>query len=246
MKYNFSDLVRIMEILRSKKGCPWDRKQTCESLVQYLINEVYELVDAMNNKDYENMKEELGDVLFILVFISQVSREKGKFDIYDVIDGICRKMIFRHPHVFGNEEVRRVEDVEQIWERQKEKEGRSKKLLEGIPKSLPPIERAYELQRKASSVGFDWKDYKGPMGKVSEELNEVREAVKLNDKGKIKEEIGDLLFSVINLSRLLNVNPTLALSSANAKFTKRFKYMESKGINRENMENLWNEAKEEE
>ncbi len=246
MKYNFSDLVRIMEILRSKKGCPWDRKQTYESLVQYLINEVYELVDAMNNKDYENVKEELGDVLFILIFISQVSREKGKFDIYDVIDGICRKMIFRHPHVFGNEEVRRVEDVEQIWERQKEKEGRSKKLLEGIPKSLPPIERAYELQRKASSVGFDWKDYKGPMGKVSEELNEVREAVKLNDKGKIKEEIGDLLFSVINLSRLLNVNPTLALSSANAKFAKRFKYMESKGINRENMENLWNEAKEEE
>ncbi|ADY73961.1 MazG family protein [Desulfurobacterium thermolithotrophum DSM 11699] len=253
-KYTFNDLVEIMKKLRSPKGCPWDQKQTHESLVPYLIEETYELVDAIKEKDYENMKEELGDLLLQVVFHSQIAKERGKFNISDVVDSIAKKLVFRHPHVFGDrDDIKNSEDVLREWDKLKEKEGKKREsLLDGIPKSLPPIPRAYKLQKRVEKVGFDWSNYSEIREKLVEELKEIDDAVKKGKKEKIEEEIGDLFFMVVNLARFLDINPEIALQKANDKFEKRFRYIEEEArkkgkkleeMSLEEMEELWQEAK---
>jgi len=254
-KYSFDDLVKIMEKLRSPQGCPWDRKQTHESLVPYLVEETYEVVDAIRKKDFEGLKEELGDLLLQIVFHSQIAKEEGKFDVSDVVDAISRKLVFRHPHVFGDrEDIKTAEDVLKEWDRFKEKEGKKKEsLLDGIPESLPSWERAYKLQKRAAKVGFDWNSFDGIKEKMKEEIEELSEALKEGNREKLEEEAGDLLFMAINLVRFLGINPELALSKANEKFEKRFRYMEKRAkemgkkledMSVDEMELLWQEAKE--
>ncbi|WP_456342647.1 nucleoside triphosphate pyrophosphohydrolase [Thermovibrio sp.] len=256
-KYTFSDLVKVMEKLRSPEGCPWDREQTHESLLKYLIEEAYEVVDAVLKGDDEELKEELGDLLLQVVFHSQIAKERGAFTVEDVIDSITRKLIFRHPHVFGGKEgIKSAEDVNREWEKLKEKEGKKRESsLDGIPKSMPALERAYKLQKRAEKVGFDWKDFKGIKEKIVEELQEIEEELKRGDREKLEEELGDLLFMAVNLSRFLGVHPEIALRKANEKFEKRFRYMEKraketgkelKEMSLEEMEELWQEAKERE
>jgi tetrapyrrole methylase family protein/MazG family protein len=254
-RYSFEDLVRIMEKLRSPEGCPWDREQTHESLVPYLIEETYEVVDAIRKKDFEGLKEELGDLLLQVVFHSQIAKEEGKFDVEEVVDFIAKKLVFRHPHVFGDrKDIKTSEDVLKEWDKFKEKEGKKKKsILDGIPESLPAWEKAYKLQKRVAKVGFDWESFEGIKEKMKEEMEELSEALKKNDKEKLEEEAGDLLFMAINLVRFLGVNPELALSKANEKFERRFRYMEERAkemgkkledMSIEEMELLWQEAKE--
>jgi len=253
-RYSFEDLVKIMEKLRSPNGCPWDREQTHKSLIPYLVEETYELVDAVEREDWENLKEELGDLLLQVVFHSQIAKENGKFDINDVVDSICKKLIFRHPHVFGcRSDIKSSEDVLREWDRFKEKEGKKRdSLLDGIPKSLPAVDYALKLQKRVAKVGFDWDSYKEALDKVLEEVREVKESAEEGNKDKVEEEIGDLLFMVVNLARLLDVNPEIALRKANRKFSERVSYMERKAkelgkslseMSLEEMEKLWEEAK---
>jgi len=254
-RYSFEDLVKIMEKLRSPQGCPWDRKQTHESLVPYLIEETYETVDAIRKGNPENLKEELGDLLLQVVFHSQIAKESGHFDIYDVVDAIAKKLVFRHPHVFGDRrDIKTSEDVLKEWDKFKEMEGKKKEsLLDGIPQSLPAWERAYKLQKRAVKVGFDWESFEGIKEKMEEEIEELSEALRKGDREKLEEEAGDLLFMAINLVRFLGVNPEFALSKANEKFEKRFRYMERRAkemgkrledMSIDEMELLWQEAKE--
>jgi tetrapyrrole methylase family protein/MazG family protein len=256
-KYTFSDLVKVMEKLRSPQGCPWDREQTHESLLKYLIEEAYEVVDAVVDRDDEALKEELGDLLLQAVFHSQIAKERGAFSIDEVVDSITRKLIFRHPHVFGGKEgINTAGDVSREWEKLKEKEGkRRESALDGIPKSLPALERAYKLQKRAEKVGFDWKDFKGIKEKIVEELSEIEEELQKGNREKLEEEVGDLLFMAVNLARFLGVHPETALQKANRKFEKRFRYMEKrakemgkelKEMGIDEMEELWQEAKERE
>ncbi len=253
-RFSFDDLVEIMRKLRSPEGCPWDREQTHESLVPYLIEETYEVVDAITKRDYENLREELGDLLLQVVFHSQIASEKGKFTIDDVVDGICKKLIFRHPHVFGDrDDIKTSEDVLKKWEEFKKKEGKKREsLLDGIPESLPALDYALKLQKRAAKVGFDWKDFGGIKEKLLEEIEEVEESYRKGNREKIEEEVGDLLFMVVNLARALNVNPEIALRKANQKFVRRFSYIEKKArekgksleeMSLEEMEELWQEAK---
>jgi tetrapyrrole methylase family protein/MazG family protein len=253
-KYTFDELVKVMEKLRSEEGCPWDREQNHESLLPYLVEECYEVVDAIKKGSDEELKEELGDLLLQVVFHSQIAKERGAFDISDVVDSITRKLIFRHPHVFkGKEGIESPEDVTREWEKLKEKEGkRRESSLDGIPTSLPALDRAYKLQKRAAKVGFDWSSYRGIKEKVLEELDEIEEALKRGDRDKLKEEVGDFLFMAVNLARFLGVYPEEALREANRKFEERFRYMEKrakeegrelKELSLEEMERLWQEAK---
>jgi len=246
-----------MERLRSPEGCPWDREQTHESLLKYLIEEAYEVVDAVVDKNDEALKEELGDLLLQAVFHSQIAKERGAFSIDEVVDSITRKLIFRHPHVFGGKEgINTAEDVNREWEKLKEKEGKKREsALDGIPRSLPALERAYRLQKRAEKVGFDWKDFKGIKEKIVEELQEIEEELQRGNREKLEEEVGDLLFMAVNLARFLGVHPETALQKANRKFEKRFRFMErrAKELGKElkemgidEMEELWQEAKERE
>jgi tetrapyrrole methylase family protein/MazG family protein len=254
-KYSFNDLVKIMEILRSPKGCPWDRKQTHESLIPYLIEETYEVVDAVEKGDDEELKEELGDLLLQVVFHSQIAKERGAFTIEDVVDSISRKLVNRHPHVFGErEDIKTAEDVLREWDKFKEKEGKKREsVLDGVPESMPALERAYKLQKRAEKVGFDWRDFEGIKEKLLEELNEIEGEIKNKNKEKLEEEAGDLLFMAVNLVRFLGIHPELALRKANEKFEKRFRFMERRAkeegkelsrLNLDELENLWQEAKE--
>jgi len=256
-KYSFKDLVEIMEKLRSPKGCPWDRKQTHESLLPYLLEETYEVIDAVKKGSDEELKEELGDLLLQVVFHSQITKERGAFDIEDVVDSIAKKLVHRHPHVFGErEDIKTAEDVNREWEKLKEKEGKKKEsLLDGIPESMPALERAYKLQKRAAKVGFDWEGFEGIKEKLIEEISEIEEEIKKGDRKKIEEEVGDLLFMAVNLARFLGVHPEVALRRANEKFEKRFRYIEKrakemgkdlKEMSLEEMEALWQEAKERE
>ena len=253
-KYSFKDLIKVMEKLRSPEGCPWDRKQTHESLLPYLLEETYEVVDAVKRGKDEDLREELGDLLLQVVFHSQIAKERGAFDIEDVVDSIVRKLINRHPHVFGNrEDIKTAEDVNREWEKLKEKEGKKKEsLLDGIPESMPALERAYKLQKRAAKVGFDWEGFEGIKEKLIEELSEIEEELKRGDRKKIEEEVGDFLFMAVNLARFLGVHPEIALRRANEKFEKRFRYMEKKAkemgkelkeMSLDEMEALWQEAK---
>lgn len=254
-EYTFQDLIDIMATLRSKDGCPWDREQTYDTLKKYLIEEAYEVVDTIEEGNREKHCEELGDVLLQVVFQSQVAAEEGAFNINDVVTTLCSKLITRHPHVFGNEKISKAEDVEQRWNEIKysgKKLDTQTKIMEDIPKSFPSLMRSYKVQKKAADVGFDWDNIEDAFEKVYEEINEVKEAKELKDSEKIYEEIGDLLFTVVNVSRLLKVEPETALSLTINKFIKRFSYIEEnailqgknlKSMTLAEMDKLWDEAK---
>lgn len=241
----FERLVKIMEELRSK--CPWDRSQTHQSLKKYLIEEAYEVLDAIDSGDDQKLKEELGDLLLQVVFHSQIAKERSAFDIKDVIETLNKKLIERHPHVFGCESP---QEVLQRWEERKLKDRES--LMDGIPRSLPALMRSQKLQDRASLVGFDFKSPAEVFDKILEELQELRLAVDKGSKREVEHELGDLLTAVVELGRLLGVDAEQCLQKANDRFERRFRYMESKAkqmgrelkdMSLEEMEGLWAEAK---
>ena len=254
-KKDFQDLLDIIETLRNPGGCPWDREQTHESLKSALLEECYEVIDAIENEDEDALIEELGDVLLQVVFHASIGKEVGYFDIMDVIGGISNKMINRHPHVFGNEKANTSEQVLVNWDEIKKEEKGIKTLTEemqNIAKSLPATTRAYKVQKKAKKVGFDWDDVNCAMDKVKEELNEIKEVYNCEDKSIIEGEVGDLLFACINVARFLEVDGELALDKTIKKFIKRFSYIENEAIKNnknlkdmtlEEMDKLWEEAK---
>lgn len=220
----FERLLNIMEDLRAK--CPWDKKQTLESLRYLSIEEMYELSDAILDKDMEEVKKELGDIMLHLVFYAKIASEKNQFDITDVLNGICDKLVHRHPHIYGDVEAATEEEVKQNWEKLKLKEGK-RSVLEGVPRSLPAMVKAVRIQEKVRGVGFDWDDSQQVWEKVQEELEELKYEVQAGDKVKTEEEFGDLLFSLINYSRFVEVNPEDALERTNKKFIQRFQQMEA-------------------
>jgi len=245
----FDRLLTIMDELREK--CPWDRKQTMESLRHLTIEETYELGDAILDKDMEEIRKELGDVLLHLVFYSKIGSETNDFDIADVANGICDKLIDRHPHIYGDVIVADEEEVKRNWENLKLKEGK-KSVLEGVPKSLPAMVKANRIQDKVAGVGFDWEEPQQVFEKLQEELKELEEEVRDHNSDLIEAEFGDVLFSMINYARFLKVDPENALERTNKKFIKRFQYLESKAAEQgralkdmslAEMDVLWNEAK---
>ena len=247
---SFDQLVSIMDRLRAE--CPWDQKQTMESLSHLTIEETYELMDAILNKDMNEIKGELGDLLLHIVFYSKIASETNDFNINDVINSICNKLIERHPHVYGNKTANTDEEVKRNWEKIKLKNGR-KSVLEGVPKSLPAMVKASRIQEKARGVGFDWENINQVFEKVKEEFIELHEEVAIeNNKTKVEKEFGDVLFSLINYARFIGVDPESALERTNKKFILRFSFLEKevnrKGLkldnmNLEEMDNLWNESK---
>ena len=255
-KKDFNDLLDIIEILRGENGCPWDREQTHESLEKALIEEGYEVIDAIEQQDDDSLIEELGDVLLQVVFHASIGKEDGYFDISDVIKGICDKMISRHPHVFGdNKALESSNQVLEKWDQLKKKEKGYDTISEemkGLTKGLPALLRAHKIQNKAKRVGFDFEDVNCAINKLNEEINEVLDVYKTENKAKIKDEVGDLLFSCVNVARLLDIDEEIALNSTIDKFIKRFSYIEecakNKGISLndltlEDMNNLWEESK---
>ena len=244
-------LLHIMEELRAK--CPWDKKQTIESLRYLTIEETYELSDAILDNDLEEVKKELGDIMLHIVFYSQIAKEKNAFDFADMVNGICDKLIKRHPHVFGEVHVNDEEDVKVNWEKIKLSEGR-KSVLGGVPKSLPAMVKAFRIQEKVHGVNFDWENSSQVLDKVKEEIGEFEQEVKQNNPDKMEEEFGDILFSIINYARFLNINPEDALEKTNRKFIRRFQKMEElivqKGeslseMNLTEMDIYWEKAKTE-
>lgn len=246
----FQKLVDLMDTLRAE--CPWDQKQTLQSLQKYTIEELYELMDAINDEQMDEIKEELGDVLFHTVFYSKIASETNAFTITDVIDTVDQKLIRRHPHIFGDTKVNDEEDVKRNWEKIKLDEGK-KSVLEGVPKSLPALIKAYRMQQKASQVGFDWENTNQVIDKIKEELDELQEAIASKNSKHIEEEFGDLLFSMVNLSRYLDIDPENSLEKTNQKFKTRFLYIEERAnemnlslsdLSLEQMEKWWQEAKQ--
>lgn len=250
------ELLLVMDRLRGENGCNWDKKQTHESLIPYLLEESYEVVDALEKKDKENLKEELGDLLFQIVFHSKIASETNEFEMKDVISEITQKLIRRHPHVFQTQEDLHPDEVIANWAKikEKEKEKKNKTLLGDIPLSFPALQRALKIQEKVSTVGFDWESTGEVLEKVEEEFNELKEEINRDPQNsiKIQEEFGDLLFSMVNLSRFLKINPETALRKANSKFENRFKFVEEtakveknglQNMSKEEMENLWQKSK---
>ena len=247
----FGQLLDILDELRVK--CPWDRKQTNESLRTNTIEETYELCDAIMKNDNYNIKKELGDLLLHIVFYAKIGEEKKAFDIKDVCDSLCQKLIFRHPHVFGDASADTAQKVEQSWEQIKLKEkGGNKTVLEGVPSSLPSVVKAHRIQDKARNVGFDWEEREQVWDKVKEEIGEFQEEVANMDKDKAEAEFGDVMFSLINAARLYKINPDNALERTNQKFIRRFNYLEEhtikegknlKDMSLEEMDAIWNKAK---
>ncbi|MCF8301984.1 MAG: nucleoside triphosphate pyrophosphohydrolase [Bacteroidales bacterium] len=246
----FKRLLDIMDDLRHQ--CPWDRKQTLESLRHLTLEEVYELSDAIIEKDMDEIKKELGDIMLHLVFYAKIGEEKGSFDIKDVLDGISDKLILRHPHIYGEVQVKDADEVKDNWEKIKMKEGR-RSALSGVPRSLPPLLKAYRMQEKAQGVGFDWEEPHQVWEKVNEELDELnREVENKENHEKIEEEFGDLLFAMINYSRFIGVNPEDALEKTNRKFIRRFQHLEKSAkdegrslheMSLKEMDVYWDEAK---
>mgnify|MGYP000435987778 FL=1 len=255
-KYNFNDLLRIMEILRAPDGCMWDREQDHQSIRRNFIEETYEVCEAIDEQDPEHLKEELGDVLLQVVFHTEMEKEKGVFDIGDVADGICKKLIYRHPHIFGTVEVGSSEEILRNWDELKRKEKHQEtdtSALESVAKSLPGLIRAEKLQKKAAKVGFDWENAQGALEKVEEELDEVKRAVA--GDGDPEEEIGDLLFAVVNVARHLKVDPERVMEKTCNKFVRRFAEMERQAqqeskvlsdLSLTELDTLWNRSKEKE
>ena len=245
----FDRLLTIMDELREQ--CPWDRKQTMESLRHLTIEETYELGDAILDKDMEEIKKEIGDILLHLVFYAKIGSETNDFDIADVANSICDKLIERHPHIYGDVKVEDEEEVKRNWENLKLKEGK-KSVLEGVPGSLPAMVKANRIQDKVAGVGFDWEEPQQVFEKLKEELEELQHEVTLDNKDEIEAEFGDVLFSMVNYARFLNVNPENALERTNKKFIKRFQYLEGKAkehnkalkdMTLAEMDVFWNEAK---
>ena len=249
----FSRLLDIMDELRQK--CPWDMKQTNESLRKLTIEETYELADAVFSGNDEGIKNELGDLMLHLVFYAKIGSEKGSFTMADVLEGINKKLTYRHPHVFGDVKVSGASEVEENWEQLKIKEHNGyKPVLSGVPASLPAIVKANRIQEKVRGVGFDWEKRDQIWDKVAEELSELKEEIESHDTAKIESELGDVLFSIINASRLYGIDPEAALEKTNRKFIKRFNYLEQqtmkKGISLhdmslDEMNVIWEEAKKE-
>ncbi len=255
----FSRLVAIMQRLRAPDGCPWDREQDFSSLRRYIVEEAYELVEAIEEDTERAVMEESGDLLLQVVFISQIASEKGLFSIREVLNGICSKLVQRHPHVFGDLTVADSDEVMRNWEAiktvEKKKNGADSSILSGIPRSMPSLLKAYRIQERAAKLGFDWPagDAAPVLAKVGEELSEIREALSGNCASRIAEEIGDLLFAAVNLSRHCGVNPEEALQQASKKFAERFRLVERsvaetgkpwKEFRLDELDDFWEKAKQ--
>jgi tetrapyrrole methylase family protein/MazG family protein len=246
------EILAVMDRLRGEGGCPWDREQDTRSLRPFLVEETYELLEALDGGKTDEIRGELGDVLFQVVFHSRLAQEKGEFDLGDVGRGIARKLVARHPHVFGDAKLSTSQQVLASWEENKKKlEGR-KSVLDGVPRALPALLRAQRLQDKAARVGFDWKDAKGPAAKIEEETREVRERLEKNDLAGAATEIGDLLFSIVNVARHLGVNAEDVLRESAEKFERRFRRVEElsagadlKAKSLAELDALWDKAKAE-
>lgn len=255
-KYGFDDLVRIVSILRSPGGCPWDREQTHKSIRANFIEETYEAVEAIDTDDSDLLKEELGDVMLQVALHSQIESETGRFDISDVADGVCRKLIVRHPHVFGDLSVNTTGEVLKNWDEIKKRTKNQKtntETLESVPRVLPALMRSEKVQKRAARAGFDWRDVSGAVSKAHEELGELETEIKKGDKAACLDELGDLLFSVVNIARFLEVEPEEALTSSCDKFIKRFALCEKmaaenggdfKKMSLEQIDELWEKAKD--
>ena len=248
---HFMRLVNIMNELREK--CPWDRKQTIQTLRSMTIEEMYELADGIIEEDWQNIKEELGDLLLHIVFYAKIAEERSQFTLDDVINTICDKLIIRHPHIYGNVKVNNEEDVKKNWEAIKIKEGKTS-VMDGVPGSLPAIVKATRIQEKAKQVGFEWRDKENVWKKVEEEMNELHEEVRKENTRAIEEEFGDVLFSMVNYARFLHVDAETALEKVNKKFLYRFKKMEASAkaegkqlseMTLEEMDAIWNKIKKE-
>ncbi len=248
----FLDLIKILKTLRAPGGCDWDREQTHSSLIPYLTEETYEVIEAIENNDSDSLKEELGDLLLHVLFQAELSSEKKQFDIFDSIDSINEKLINRHPNVF-NKDSNDKKYVKESWEKSKKKEKKRDSVLEGVPNNLPGLLRSRRIQEKAASVGFDWKEAKPIISKVYEELDEVKDAVEKKQQDQIEMELGDLIFAVVNLSRFYDVDPESALKKSTNKFIRRFNQIEKKidesggsieDSDLETMDKIWNQIKE--
>lgn len=241
----FSKLVDLMAALRGKNGCAWDKKQTIKGFKTFILEEVHEVMDAIERDDYKDLREELGDLLFHIVFISRICEEDGHFDIRAVIEDVHRKMYNRHPHVFGNGEA--GFNIEQKWEEIKKEEKEDYSLLSHIPKTMPALLRAYIVSKRVARVGFDWENIHGIYEKIDEELDELKRAEEAGDPLSIKEEVGDLLFTIVNISRHHGIDPEDALRQTTDKFTRRFNYVEKNTdvatATPSDMNRLWDEIK---
>ncbi|PKM51508.1 MAG: nucleoside triphosphate pyrophosphohydrolase [Firmicutes bacterium HGW-Firmicutes-7] len=254
-KYGFEDLRRIIDILRGEGGCPWDMEQTHESLKSGTLEEVYEVLEAIENKDVENLKEELGDLLLHVMFHSKIAENLENFNLDEVIHDISEKLIRRHPHVFQDEKAESSDEVKLQWEEIKKAEKQYSSFghkLESVPRAMPALLRAYKVQQKASMIGFDFSEYKQAFSKVLEELREFEEALAKGEKSAIQDEYGDLLFSMVNISRFFELNPEISLTNATEKFINRFKGIEEMAQNKGfeldklsiiEMDQLWDEFK---
>ena len=252
IKSEFARLVQIMERLRREDGCPWDREQTYKSLRQYLLEETYEVLELIDAGNYDELKNELGDLLLQVIFQSQIAGEEGRFTIFDVLKKINEKLIHRHSNVFGNVVVRNAEEQTVNWEKMKKKEDKDRSVIDGVPKQLSALLRAYRMQSKAATVGFDWENVHQVWEKVEEEINELKQSIDDNSPQEIEMEFGDLLFAMVNLSRFINVNPEDALRMATEKFSARFRQMEKEvadsnkslhDMKLEQMDEIWEEIK---
>lgn len=256
-KRSFDDLVKLMTTLRGPNGCPWDRKQSLPDLKPFVIEEAYEVVDAIDRDNRAALMEEIGDLLLESVFIAEITREEGSFDVYDSITAIHDKLVRRHPHVFGDVEASDAEQVLVNWEKLKneERKAENKSVLSGVPAALPALLKSSRLTEKAARVGFDWRRTEDVFHKLDEEMGELREAVDGGTPAHIEDELGDLLFTIANIARKIGVNPEEALQSTNRKFTRRFEVMEAAvresgrnldQLTLEEMDALWDKAKQEE
>lgn len=246
----FERLLTIMDELREQ--CPWDKKQTFQSLRKLTIEETYELADAILDDDLEGIKEEVGDLMLHTVFYSKIGEEKEAFDVGDVLNAICDKLVRRHPHIYGDVKITSEEDVQRNWEQLKLKEGK-KSILEGVPKSLPALVKATRMQEKTKQVGFEWETSEEVWAKVQEEIGELEEVVQTKaGKDRIEDEFGDVLFSLVNYARFMDIDPEIALERTNRKFKRRFEYIEQQAtkpledMSLEEMDVLWNKAKKSE
>lgn len=254
-KDHFARLVELMDVLRGPEGCPWDREQTRETLKPMLVEEAFEVLEALDREDPDELCEELGDLLFQIVFHSRIAKERGEFDVYEVSRRVYEKMVARHPHVFGDVSFADSQELLRNWEdikaAEKTGQGRSpdrESLLDGIPEQLPSMYTTYQMTSKAARVGFDWSDIEGIRQKVLEEFEELAEVLAEGDRDRLKEEVGDLLFSILNVARFLEVDPETALRNANRKFARRFRAMEKhfaqqerqlKEVSPDEMEKIW-------
>jgi tetrapyrrole methylase family protein/MazG family protein len=248
----FDDLIAIMARLRGADGCPWDRRQTKKDLKPFLIEETYEILEALDRGDDQGVREELGDLLFHIIFMARIAQEEGAFDISDVIQGVAEKMICRHPHVFGSSEVSGPREVEANWAKLKAAEKPRESLMEGLPLHLPALMRAYRLTQRASKVGFDWENKDQVWAKLEEELKEFQEALRRGKEEALREELGDILFTLVNLARFIGVDPEDALRRVTNKFAERFTFIERRlreegkephKVSLAEMDALWEESK---